>query len=56
MNCDKKTIVDLPLAGNSQNVAASAEEQFATMEGIIVANFLSKVAEGLQGLVRKFKV
>jgi len=44
-------------AGNSQNVAASAEEQFASMEEITTsAKSLSKVAEDLQDLVRKFKV
>ncbi|MGR5863889.1 hypothetical protein ACT7DZ_03970 [Bacillus cereus] len=44
-------------ATSTQNVAASAEEQLASMEEIgSAAGTLSQMAEELQGLIDRFKV
>ena len=43
-------------ATSTQNVAASAEEQLASMESGSAAGTLSQMAEELQGLIDRFKV
>lgn len=51
------TEVSAQTAMGTQTVSAAAEEQLASMEEITAsANSLSKMAEDLQGLVRKFQV
>lgn len=58
----KKAVVDTTKiteesTGHTQTVAASAEEQLASMQEIIfAANSLSEMADELQGAVSKFKV